>query len=345
MNPSKDSVLTTKLEGEAREWLIRLDGDAPLSAAEKLALRAWMARAPAHAAELKRLSAFWNGANLLTELAVPLQGLGTASRSRQARFWWAAAAACLCGVLGVGLWLFSPGHVVNGTYATALGQQQTLVLEDGSGVRMNTDSQVQIEYGDRLRKVRLFRGEAFFTVASNKGRPFEVFAAGGVVRAVGTAFAVAVQGSDIRITVARGQVDVSDAAQAEEPAASQSTGLAFAVQRTHLALKAGETVTVGGSVTARPESLPSDELKRRLSWQSGFLVFTGQPLRDVVSEVNRYSPVTLEIADPKLANLAVGGRFKVGDLDAICDALHSSLGIQVVRVDDQHLQLRPSQAR
>lgn len=344
MNSSKDSALTTPLEREAREWLIRLDGDAPLNAAEKLALRTWLARTPEHAAELKRLTAFWNSANRLTELAVPLQGLARTPVGHRVHLGWVAAAACLCSILGVGLWLFMPGHVANGTYGTALGQQQTLALEDGSGVRMNTDSQVQIEYGDRLRKVRLLRGEAFFTVTPNRRRPFEVFAAGGVVRAVGTAFAVAIQGSDIRITVAKGQVDVSGAPEAE-PVASQSTGRGLTARPAPLALKAGDTVTLRGSAPARPEFLPSDELQRRLSWQSGFLVFTGQPLREVVSEVNRYSPVTLEIADPKLASLAVGGRFKVGDLDAICDALHSTLGIRVVRIDDQHLQLRPSEAR
>ena len=55
-----------RIEQEAREWLIRLDSDTEPSAEEVRALRAWVARSPAHRQELLRISAFWNDANILT---------------------------------------------------------------------------------------------------------------------------------------------------------------------------------------------------------------------------------------------------------------------------------------
>jgi transmembrane sensor len=327
---------------EARKWLIRLDGDAVLSAAEIAALREWTARSPAHRAELKRLSKFWGSANVLTQLAVPLQR--PHARSLVGGAWWGsrppirliAGFALVCSSLIAVLWWHSPRIASNGVYATSIGQQQKLTLADGSSVQINTDSQVQVAYDDHVRKIRLLRGEALFTVTPNTRKPFLVFAAANVVRAVGTAFVVHLQGADIDVTVSHGQVDVASAG------ASPSQQL----PAPHISLKAGQTGTFGSThadpVAADLRELSAPELNRRLSWREGYLVFTGQQLGEVVAEVNRYSSVRLEIADPQLATLAIGGRFKVGDLDAVCDVLQSNFAIQAVRIDDQHIQLRPA---
>jgi transmembrane sensor len=345
----------TDIEAAARKWLIRLDGDAALSAAEIAALREWSARSPAHRAELKRLSKFWGSANVLTQLAVPLQrprgglALGGVWRDASTGGRVAAGLALVCLSLTAVLWWRSAGIARNGVYATSIGQQQKLALVDGSSMQINTDSQVRVEYEDHVRKIRLLRGEAFFTVAPNVRRPFLVFAASNVVRAVGTAFAVRLQGSDVDVTVTHGQVDVGAGADAASAGAAPGGAAGPALPTRRVSLKAGQTASFAGMGTgvaaADLRELSEPELRRRLSWHEGYLVFTGQPLGDVVAEVNRYSSVTLEIADPKLASLAIGGRFKVGDLEAVCGVLQSNFGIQTVRTDDQHIQLRAAPHR
>jgi transmembrane sensor len=82
-----------------------------------------------------------------------------------------------------------------------------------------------------------------------------------------------------------------------------------------------------------------------MAWQEGYLVFSGEPLSEVIAQVNRYSPVALEVADPKLASRAIGGRFRIGDLDAVLDVLHTDFGIQSSRVDERTIRLEPSQSR
>ena len=57
-----------QIENEALEWLIRLDGDTPLTAEEERRLDAWLARSPAHRDALKNLNSFWANANVLGEL-------------------------------------------------------------------------------------------------------------------------------------------------------------------------------------------------------------------------------------------------------------------------------------
>ena len=93
---------------------------------------------------------------------------------------------------------------------TAVGEQRTVTLPDGSSVELNTASQVAIRYTARTRAVQLTRGEAHFTVASDRSRPFSVHAAGRVVTAVGTAFTVQLRRDAVEVTVAEGRVRLAE---------------------------------------------------------------------------------------------------------------------------------------
>ena len=158
-----------------------------------------------------------------------------------------------------------------------------------------------------------------------------------------TAFAVTLQGSDVRVTVAKGRVDVG-AGEDGVVSADAANARDIPLVHPHASLEAGQTATFGDGTAVNTHEISVPELTRQLSWHEGYLVFSGQPLDEVVSEVNRYSAITLEIADPKLRTLSIGGRFKVGDLEAVCDVLQSNFGIRVDRVDDRHIQLRLAQS-
>jgi transmembrane sensor len=321
------------IEVQAREWLIRLDSDTPLNDKESEALREWLARSPAHRAELKRLSQFWSSANVLTELAVPVKRRTPVFRV--ARLSLAAAFAIAVVALG-SWWGLGLRSITGGSFGTAIGQQQLLTLKDGSTVRLNTDSQVQVNYRENMRQIRLLRGEALFTVARDAKRPFEVHTPNGVVRAVGTAFSVHVDGNETSVAVTHGKVDIITAEEGVAPAKLGS-------------LMAGEVTTFHGSLpSVEPEiqiqHLSEDELQRRLAWHEGYLVFAGEPLSEVVKEVNRYSPTRLEVADARLASMTIGGRFKVGDLDAVLDALRGS-GIHATPAAEGSIRLEFSPPR
>ena len=59
----------------------------------------------------------------------------------------------------------------------------------------------------------------------------------------------------------------------------------------------------------------------------------------MVAELNRYLPLRIEIVDSALSDLPIGGRFKVGELEALFDVLETSFDVQVSRLDDQHVKL------
>lgn len=337
----------TSIEYQAREWLVRMDGDTPLTDAEIQALHEWMQRSALHREELKRICEFWRQANVLNELAVCLESAGGKHGDRSAR--WAtavalAASAVLASVI-LAWWYLQrfDGVLRNGNYGTLIGQQKSIALSDGSSIKMNTDSQVQVAYSGESRIIRLLKGEALFSVMPDAKRPFEVYAAESVVRAVGTAFAVHLEGSKVDVTVTKGVVDVAEVSHAQaEPRHKQrkDNSPSSSLGR----LKAGEMTSVGsGSDHIEVQQLAEPELQRKMAWQEGYLAFSGETLSEVVEQVNRYSPVALEIGDPKLASVAIGGRFRIGDLDAVLEVLEANFGIRAQRVDEHSVRLESAQ--
>lgn len=331
---------------EAREWLIRLDGDDEPSPADVAALHEWVERSPAHREELLRIGAFWRDADILTKLSVPLRSKPRGQGVRRL-----AAAAVFLLAIGslLTVWLY-PGSktATNGIYAAAIGELQVQALADGSVVQINTDSQLQVDYSDSVRKIRLLRGEAHFEVDHDPDWPFEVHAGRGMVKAIGTAFSVHLLEDTVEVTVSEGVVDLAVVANRVESPGHEPVletigtlghgqSAVFSSQPTSAGQPDG-----GSSIVPEIDMLAEQELARRLAWREGYLVFAGEPLSHVVDEVNRYTPMTIDIADPALSQLRIGGRFKVGELDAMFDVLQSSFGIQVDRLDDQHIQLLPA---
>jgi transmembrane sensor len=332
----------TSIERQAREWLIRMDKDEPLSDAELAGLREWMARSPMHRQELRRLAKFWEQANVLTELAVALEPVGR--RRSGIRAILAASVIVASGLMAWQVYLHRFAGVTNGIYTTAVGLQRTVLLADGSSIQMNTDSQVQVFYTTDARRVRLLHGEALFSVKPKPQRPFEVYAGDKMVRAVGTAFAVHFERRKVDVTVTKGVVDIAqiETLPHELTPAQKMPAPPAPLHR----LKAGQATTLeGGAGPVAVRQIPESELQRRMAWREGYLVFSGEPLSEVIEELNRYSQVTVRIGDPSLAAVAIGGRFKIGDLDAVLEVLSSNFGIQYERGIEGSILLEPSHSQ
>jgi transmembrane sensor len=86
-----------------------------------------------------------------------------------------------------------------------------VTLPDGSVLQLNTDSVVETAYSPTERRVRLKKGEAFFSVAKNPQRPFWVDVGAVSVRAVGTAFNVRFRPEAVEVLVKEGKVSVNQA--------------------------------------------------------------------------------------------------------------------------------------
>jgi len=357
------------IEEEAGAWLIKLDGDSAPSAEELASLREWLERSPVHREQLGSLADFWGKMNVLTELAVPLgQPEDRVNRSffgswrdaipRIGRVGYVMAVI----VVGIGIastfWVRpDPFLRSNGFYTTAVGQQQSTTLADGSVVLLNTNTQIKVGYNSEYRNILLLQGEAHFTVAKSAVRPFRVYAGNGRVQAVGTAFSVYLRDNIVDVTVTEGRVELASVnrpgtsrlpQQGTPPGIIESLGSNAIVDSSLVetlgTIKAGESATlqsflVAGTVSTTNviETVEAQEMAKRLSWRDGMLTFAGDPLEVVVEEISRYTTVSIEITDPVVRATRIGGRFPIGETDAMFDALEANFGLRVTRLSHDHV--------
>jgi len=325
------------IESKAAEWLIRRDATPTEDNRE---LTAWLSADPRHRAAYLRLAAAWERTVALKRLAPEGRAIDAdlLAPKPTSRFppWipWALAAG-LAAVILAGGWWFTENRGIE-TYRTEVGGLSRVVLADGSTVTLNTDTELKVRLLPRLREITLLNGEAQFAVAHDPNRPFEVFAAGRRVRAVGTAFDVRLSPDEgVLVIVTEGRVAVGNAADSGSgagelaPAATVSAG-ASAVAR-------------AGNVTVR--HVTPAEASRQLAWEAGQLSFQGETLKQAVAEFNRYNHRKLQIDDPTIEDFEIGGNFQALDEESFVAALSHSFGITAKASVDGAIVLQGSAER
>lgn len=107
-------------------------------------------------------------------------------------------------------------------------------------------------------------------------------------------------------------------------------------------LKAGEAVTIAGDELDESINIEYVDVSKRISWTKGVLVFSGETLDEVVSELSRYTNVSIEFAEPELRSIRIGGRFPTGESEIMFAAIESNVGLQVRRVDNNRVVISDS---
>ncbi len=333
-----------EIAAEAAVWVTRLHGPQRSRRMEQECL-AWQQRSAAHREAFERCTDTWE--------SVPRVSLASAFAASKSQvhhegrgFWhlasvrWASAAAVvlavMAGTAGYQHWRDF------GAYATGVGEQQIVVLDDGTRMTLNTATRVRVHLGSRQRAVSIRSGEALFEVANDPQRPFVVRAGGTEVVAIGTVFAVRFVGQGdtgreaLVVTLIEGQV-------ALQPAADVS-GLAPAHT---VRMVAGDRVRLSGSqlgqeLSAKAE-LDRPNLEQVVAWKRSEAVFDDASLPEAVAEMNRYSRTPITLLQPSsLAGLRVSGVYRTGDTAGFASAVAALHGLQV-RHDDGRLELSKPQ--
>lgn len=257
----------------------------------------------------------------------------------------AASVVLAMGIAGGGLWWYDQRE----TYTTAIGEQRSITLEDGSSIELNSRSRLKVRFRENERRVELLEGQALFTVAKNASRPFVVWSNEAAVRAVGTRFDVYRKPSGTVVTVIEGRVAVvpehtADGAQDAEPlreeqapkGSSSAAGAAGATASTgarrELLLSAGEQVVITPIKVGIPK--PAN-VAMVTAWTEQKLVFEATPLVDVVQEFNRYNRQQITIRDPELYNVHVTGVFPSTDSGRMIEFLRQRFDVSVNRAGDE----------
>ena len=322
--PSKDLVT---------EAFAVLEQTSDNPAARSTTLADWSARSPEHADALAvaeaEIALFAKLQNPQPQGLERLRiGLGTiAAQAGERPLQIAAASLALAALLTLPLSIYWPpaspevaqidsepiAHVSAkpsmARHATARGEQTSVVLEDGSTVWLNWDSEIEVSFVEAERHVDLTRGSAIFSVAEDLDRPFIVHAGDAVARVLGTEFAVHKHDAErVVFEVKEGLVAIN-AAEGRETV--------------QLAKAEAVTFQGGGLGEVRKASVSSIG-----AWRDGLLVFEESPLREVLEELGHYTTTQLRIIDLEEPERPVTGTFFIDDADGALESLKAVFDLE-----------------
>ncbi len=232
-----------------------------------------------------------------------------------------AASAVILALGGLG-WFWDQRN----TYATDVGEQRTVALQDGTAVVLNARSRIRVRLSEKQRDIDLLEGQAIFRVSHDAARPFIVHSGSTNVRAVGTQFDVYRKADGTIVTVLEGTVAVRESGSLQDPGTDARPSAPGALSRGSVLVSAGEQITVSPHATTTPK--PTD-LDIATAWTQGKLVFNETPLGDVVAEFNRYSARQLVVDDPELQKFHISGVFPSSDPIRIAELLQQRFGVTI----------------
>lgn len=251
--------------------------------------------------------------------------------SPRARVRWALAYVAIAAILVAGFTVLhnaipqAPGE----TFATQHGELRSLRLSDGTFVQLDSNSMVTVRFDRSYRTVIVDRGQAYFKVVNDSGRPFRVQAGRSLIRDIGTAFDVYRRASHTIVTVAHGKVQVWDTT--DKPSWNLgwlSSLLPKGTRGQPVAdLKAGQQVTLTAS--GQVAQLDNVDVQRSLAWRQGRIAFDAQPIAWVAAEFNRYNNVRIEVKDPVVGDLQITGTFSAHDVHTFAAFLASLPNVTV----------------
>jgi transmembrane sensor len=309
---------------QAALWIARIDRE--LTDSEQAEFRQWVRR-PAERRAFQELGGVWEGMDVLSVLAEVFPRPAPQVQPVRRAFPWALGGVA-ASVLMAATLLMLPDRTTKlpqvdaaasaprvEAFATAIGENRSITLRDGSLLTLNTNSLVEVTISNQVRQLHLRRGEAHFEVAHDTTRPFTVSTGAHAVVAVGTAFNIRLKAAGaVDVLVTSGKVRFTGSGQ---PTPSEPL------------VAAGQLLELKSAGTQRVRPLDAAAVESRLAWRRGVLIFEGETLASALDEVSRYMSTRIELADPALGARRIAGYFPTSDLNALFGSLRNYYGIVV----------------
>lgn len=266
-------------------------------------------------------------------------------RRRLSRRWAAgglAAAVLVLAAITLGVFRLASAPSV---FQTAIGEQTSFPLPDGSIVTLNTLSEIEPRFTSTHRDVVLVSGEVLFDVVSDPKRPFRVIAGDAVIQAIGTTFNVYHRQADTTVTVVEGTIEIRASHAQGATAQSVTTTVLDGTDQAGSGASLPLIVTVGQQARLDAHTgqttVVEANVERATAWRERRLFFDGRPLSTVIDEFNLYNDPPIVIANPELRQLPVTGSFNANDRASFVLFLEKT-GIATAQTEpDGRISLRP----
>lgn len=322
-----------RADDAAAEWLFRRD--CGLSADDEAAFAEWLAASAVNTEAWARAERLWHDVGsehdpLVNAMRVDALGARPGVRRQIERAAIGVAAALLFVFAGLLGWqaLHGPSTPAGpveiaanapATY-TADATRKTVTLPDGSSATLDVRSAIALNFTSGRRDLRLLRGQALFDVQHDAARPFAVQARDSVVTATGTVFAVRIDESGIRASLARGRVVVGRVGAADT-----------------VTLAPGQSVV---SIPGKPMAVSASNSSIDFDWSAGYVEFSDTPLGDAVALMNRYATKPIRVS-AAAARLRISGRFRIDDPQGFIAVVTQALPVRARRTSDGGTELVP----
>jgi transmembrane sensor len=245
--------------------------------------------------------------------AVPsLQLPRSAGLQQSNRSGWIKIAAVFISILGIAaLWYAylraTPAEMLT---LQTFNEVKTDTLSDGSVITANKNSLLSYpaKFNGNTREVKLVRGEAFFSIAHNRSKPFLVHLNDAVVRVVGTSFNIINDKSHAEVIVETGIVEVKR---------NQVT----------LKLLPHEMVNINYLNGEVKKGLSTDNFYNY--YRTKEFVANKTPLWRVAEVLTAVYKVNIEIPDPALANQTISTTFRMGELNQVLEIIASTFNAKI----------------
>lgn len=304
------------LHKEAQHWLLRLTSGTA-TAHDARAFEHWCGQSPAHVEAFAETRRMWENLGPAAQAWMAGERMRAAAQSsrhaprmsRRAFLGAAVAATAALVVVHPPLQLWPSLSDMAADYRTATGEQREVDLGQGVVVQMNTQTTINLRRAQgQMAGIELLAGEIQVKSATAAGSPISVFARGGRVE-VG-----AMGKCNLRCDDASVQVTGLDG----------STALHYLGQTA--LLKTAQQAEYGNGHVG--EVTPAD-IELTMAWRRRVLIFDGQPLAEVVREINRYRPGKIILANDGLAERKVQARFSLNQLADVAALIQDAYGAKV----------------
>lgn len=227
----------------------------------------------------------------------------------------------------LGVYIYNPIHQQD-YFMTQRGEQRNVYLNDGSQIKLNTDTHIYVQERLRSRKIILSKGEASFHVAHKRSkflryfeRSFEVTSGNMLIIDIGTVFNVHKHSSDeSSVTVLDGEIAV---------------GLKD-MKNPMIHLMKGQSLNSYKQYLSQPIQVNLDIIQ---AWQTGNIIFEQTSLNSALKNFQRYNDFNVKIENSELKNLKMNGQFKIKNYQHFMQVLPYVSAINVKKISEKEWEI------
>lgn len=211
-------------------------------------------------------------------------------------------------------------QMVRHEVVTDYGEQKSINLSDGSEIMLNAHSSLvyTIDPADSNAVEVFLDGEAHFSVAKRKDptdAAFRVKTSSGLVKVMGTQFAVSTRNQDTQVVLEEGKVSLSPLNRNEETI-----------------MEPGQLASFNANSDRVHKEFVNTEVYT--SWRTPMLVFDQTPLTDLIDRLENTFGVKVVVRKPDLYKREISGSIDNSDLEVITDALSNTLNTPIEVTDN-----------